>query len=260
MAEQNDSQAVISDILEDVQDEQTSEVEDSQEEETSQEEPTQGEPTITEEQAKAWGLHHSFVGKPIAELGEAYRNLVADYTRKSQRLKELEKQKPSEETQEILDDMPDPVEDLDGFKEWVKKQISNPRRDPEIEAYIQREKEQKILQAIQTQLPDNVDVEGVIREWGQAGYVQNERDLEYWLNHPETFVNSVAMFYTANELRKKQMKEAKLRGDNDVKKTERAIRTKQTSVTELNSEGRARGDKSGVVGELLDDLTFEQQI
>ena len=249
MADEN----VISGILEDVQEEQTSE--ETPNEETQEEQPSQ-EPVITEEQAREWGLHHSFVGKPISELGKAYRNLTADYTRKSQKLKELEK--PSQETQDILDDMPDPVEDIEGFKKWMKKQLSAKRRDPEIEEYIQQEKEAKILAAISSQLPDGVDAGEVIREWGTAGYVQNEQDLNYFLNRPQVFVNSVLTFYKAQELSKKELEQAKKKGDNEVKKVTKALRTKQAKASDLNSETRTR-ETTGIVGEILDDLILEQK-
>lgn len=258
---------VISEILEDVQEEQNlsqQQVESPEEEEQVQDEQAQmeqaqdeqaqeeeqGEPTITEEQAKEWGLHHSFVGKPISELGKAYRNLASDYTRKSQKLKELEK--PSEETQDILDDMPDPVEDLEAFKKWVKAELSKKNRDPELEAYIQREKEEKILNAIQSELPKGVKAEDIIKEWGAQGYVQSESDVQYFVNRPEVFVNSVLTYYKATLADKKS-------GDKKVQKATKALSTNQPNIMDINSESRTGGKGDDLLGEILEDLTIEQQ-
>ncbi len=258
MEQKNDS--IIKEMLDDASLETPVEEEETkanEEAETQEEESATNneEPVITEEQAREWGLHHSFVGKPISELGKAYRNLTADYTRKSQKLKELEK--PDKETQEVLDDMPDPIEDIDGFKKWVKQQLAKDKVNPEIEAYIQREKEERILSAIKEKLPKDVNVEDVIKQWGMAGYVQDEKDYNYFMSRPEVFVNSVTTFYKAQELAQKEIEEAKKRGDYEVNKTARAFKKKE-DVTSLNSSPR-KTKKSGLVGELVNDLALEQK-
>ena len=187
-----------------------------EEEETESEESEDSTPLITEKIAKEAGLPKELVGKPIDELGKSYRNLLTDYTKKSSELAELKKVQvkdtPKETEKELsIDEMPDPIEDIEGFREWMKRYDAQSRNrlKKELEPIETAKKAQTVKDTfdnIADAVGKNVDIKSLIDEWGEHSEL-SESDYEIYLSNPKRLIKPVIDFYYAKAYKQQLMKQ-----------------------------------------------------
>jgi len=246
--------------------------------------------TITEEFAKKAGLPTSFVGKSMDELPKAIRNLQANYTQKSQALSELGKKveqleksimsqatkAEKEETKEIIEEIPDPVTDRQGFNRWLENRDKRKESDLEkkigdmfekkfgnqiktVEDYTNKQRENQIMTSIMDSVDEGTDVDNLILEWGEANGVRgNDEEIKYWFNHPEQMAKSVINFYKASKFEELSLKKEKEIGDEVVKKTSKTIKEiNQKKSTDLNSVKRESKESKDPLMETLIDMVSE---
>lgn len=248
--------------------------------EEPQEQGTQDEQAISEEFAEKYGLPKWMVGKPMDELGKSYHNINKEFTQRSQELSQMRKEvdnlkqqmtekadtkKEKEEVKDIFESMPDPVEDDEGFKKWLKEMYNDAQSKAEeralqkiqkqyepIQQEYQAQKEQQIRNNIESETGENLN--DILPQWAKDMGIQSEEEVQMWLNKPDLMVKSVNNWHQAKQYQ--SLQKSKQDGDAQVGKTKNALKDQKGS--ELNSNDR-QTKKKGVVSELLDDLEFEQQ-
>ena len=253
-AAENATSNLMKGILNELEDEQT-EKELEEEEEATEEAETEDEQTekeleekspeavITPEMAKAWGLPKEMAGKPIEEAGKSYRNLLAEFTKKNAELAELKKvKKPESDIEEI----PDPLEDLEGFKSWVKqfKESMTGTVEENVKPIQEARKAQAIkesLDNIQSKLPKDVDVSQLLNEWGDYNEL-SEDDYQEYLDNPKRFVKPVIDFYYAKEYKAK-LKQAEKKSKDLFIKSQR----NEQADTSINTYNKSRPEESNDV-------------
>lgn len=136
-------------------------------------EANESEPEIlTEEDVKEMGLGKGFVGKPISILKDVYREQNKQFTQMKMTVSDIQKQfedfkkvdltqKEMKEVQEKVDEklpeMPDPMDDPEGFKVWQQK------RDDLLESKIIKKFESKLKESDNSQT-----VQELVREKNAA--------------------------------------------------------------------------------------------
>lgn len=282
------SQMIDDEVVESPQTEETPK-EETPKEETSETvnevtEETQEELLITEELAKSFGVSKSFIGKPIEELAKSHKEALKWGTENSQQLKEMSKQleelksglnqKQVESAQEVVEDelgdMPDPVDDPKGFKDYMKSfkkalrdeaikeakaQIEN---DPSIKTaqdLAAKQSEEMTLKLIQSSLGEDEKADEVLQNWFEANekYVPQLMESGIYKNNPEKLANDILQFHKANSF--DALKSAQ---DSDTKlkihqKTKENLARVKPSMTKSSTSPRTETKNGGLVSEMLEE-------
>lgn len=182
----------------------------SEEEEQSKDDSS---PVVTEELAEQFPVLKAYVGKPMTEIAKAYQSLQSDYTRKAQKLKEIEKQqgKPQKDFAKMVESLPDPTFDFDAWKEGFKKIVSEMHgsKEEELEQIRISVNEQKlekarrqVLQMFSEVLPENTSVEHILASYKQERGDAGMKYLESLANTDlKLFVSAVTDYYNALQVR-----------------------------------------------------------
>lgn len=287
MPEQAQS-TLINDLLADSQEEQVQEeVVDEKPEETHEEKVVEKseENVITAELAKEYGLQAWMIGKPISELGKAYKNLNAEFTRRNQKQSELEKKvseleskmlaqadsrAEKQEIKDLFDEMPDPVEKLPEFRKWMKNVISNTKTEAEtnlmkkiegsltkVDEFNSTQRQTQIYESIQSALPEDANVDDLIVEWGQAnGIIGDEESINYFLNRPKLMTNSIVAFYESKDYKNLKSDLDKKVGDEVVTKTKKTLQDVKSKKADLATAKRIepKVERSSLMQDVLDSL------
>lgn len=227
---------------------------------------------ITQKFAIEAGLPKSMIGKPMSEMAKAYKNLNAEFTKKSQGLSELGRKidalenqfsqqattkAEKQEIQETFEDIPDPVSEPEKFKAYMKNR--DKARESEIEKRILNTIEAKLnpaLQGIQNQELQNnreliiksihefagkdVDVGSLINMWAEDLGLSDEDSLAY-LKNPQRLIKSLKHFWDATTLQETLLKKTKEVGDKNVEKVVEKIKTaKEKKPSDLNTNQRTK--------------------
>lgn len=170
------------------EEEEVSEEEEQSEEEDSQEEEEQPEVTdspkeefvITDDMIKQYPTLKSYRGKGGTDLARAYDNLVREYSRRNQELAELKK-KPQQvsKSEEVIDKMPDPLDDPEGWEKWDERRIA--RLKEELKADLMNE-----VKTHTTPKPEDVaerNAKFIYAELEkQLPNIPVQSAMEYWIN------------------------------------------------------------------------------
>lgn len=277
MAEQAERSTLMQDLHESV-DSQNDQADEIVEKETEVEAVEKDQDSlVSEEFAKDAGLPVEFVGKSMKEVSKAIRKLNAGYTQKSQALSELSKKveqleksitsqaatvAEKEKAQEVIDEIPDPVTDRQGFNKWLENRDKRKETELEkkigdmfeskfgsqlktVEEYTTKQRENQIMTTIMESVEEGTDVDDLILEWAKEYGVQgNDTEIDYWMKHPEKMAKSVITFHESRQYKVLSQKDAKQVGDEAVKKASKLIKETQTKkATDLNSVKRESNEK-----------------
>jgi len=211
---------------------------------------------MTEEFVEANGLPNFFVGKPFDELAKSYSHANRKL---SQLPPKHEKAAPPQE-QEPQEDMPDPVEDLDAYKQWLQKRFNQIREDarkealqqvtPELEV-VARMKQQEQIAYINSQLlkefsPD--EIEEISKEYLQMPGVQ-EYKIPIYREHPDLLIQDLTLFGKA----KKLPNMAKAKGKEVVDRLAQQVKT-SAPVKSPSIVKPSGGQTRSSIDDIADDL------
>lgn len=215
---------------------------------------------ITEKIAKEAGLPKELIGKPIDELGKSYRNLLADYTKKASELAELKKVQvkdtPKEAEKELsIDEMPDPIEDIEGFKEWMKRYDaqSKSRLKQELKPIEDAKRAQSVKDTfdnIADAVGKNVDIKTLIDEWGEHSGL-SEEDYEIYTSNPKRLIKPVIDYYYAKAYKQQLMKQKAKTNEAEILK-QKSIKPDGAKLVSYSKGTRQAEDTA--VQRLLKDL------
>jgi hypothetical protein len=290
---QAQSTSIVSEILETLPEEINTpeeQVDESEVEEPEIEQDKPAESQITEEFARQYGLATWMIGKPMSELGRAYKNLNTDYTKKNKerseiekRLGQLEQQQLSQamtkaeklEVKDVFENMPDPLENPKEFKSFLKNALKNAETEAEknllgkiqkeispqigqIQQFTQNQRIQQISEQLQSVIPEGVNLDELVISWGQENELIGDLDaIDYFISKPKIMVNSILKFYEAkqyNELKSNVDKEVKEKSAQELVKNIKSVKSKKTS--DLNTQIRTKDDSesSQLVKDILENL------
>ena len=222
----------------------------------------QGEPQVqqavmTEDFVKMNGLPNFFVGKPFEELAKSY----------SHANRKLSQLPPKNETkvapQEPLpqdDEIPDPVEDFEGFKKWYKEsnkrmqeeavQIALSRVNPELEV-VSRMKQQEQIAYIEKELSKEFSAEEI--QAISKEYLEStpgiESKIPLYQANPDMLIYDLTLYGKA----KKLPELAKRNGQEAVNKIAQTINKVQPVKTPSIVKPQSQKNSS-VIDEIADDL------
>lgn len=284
MSNSNETQ---SEIIKDL--EEQSGLVDEQPVEESQETKSEGlsednakdeQPKITEDFAKEYGLPDWMVDKPMTDLGKSYKELNKKFTQTSQEFSQVRKDLESiksqmiddagskEEKKEVKDafqEMPDPIDEPEEFREWIGETIQSARSEAKTEALKEIQKQYEPIQQEYNQKREEQvrkDIEGqtgesadeVLKAFGEAN-IKSQDDVEWYLQRPETLVAHAVAFHKARVF--DSLQSSKSKGDREVKKSQKAHEIHNKKLNELNTNERKASDKPSIVSEIAESL--EQQ-
>lgn len=252
-------------------------VEEVKEEEEPQETDSD---VITEEYVKEAGLPESFVGKKFSDgtIAKHIKSLTGEFTKKSQKASELEKRLESleakmtegktkqekEEVKDLFEKMPDPLDNPDQFKAWMKDALNEAETKAEKRALEKVESEygnikkdsaerkrEEFLDNLKQKLPTDVDPIEAIDEWAEkSGWVKTQEDIDYFLGRPAKMIDLVTDYYAQKE----GLDKVREKGDDKLERVKKNL--KSTTGSELNTHER-KTKEGGVLADLADDLALK---
>lgn len=212
------------------------------------------EPTITEEFAKRHGLPKGFVGKPIEEIGKAYKEANKTISKLGQERANLEKQiseisnKTTKSTfKEKLDELPDPIDDLEGFREKMAVLLEEVREASKPQP---KSPEEVFIAELSSRLPKGVDIEQLIEDfrWDNEDEIA-EMQSEYQ-KAPRLLVRDIVKYHTQKEKEKDSKQSTKEKHEKVVNKFE-----KPKTSSNISSQSRVQPQESSLIKEMLENLT-----
>lgn len=236
---------------------------------------------ITKEFVEKYGLSKHLVGKPIDELGNSYSNMIKKDTKISQEMAQLREQveslkatkseeiKAEQQTIEELGEIPDPVDDIDAYRKWMKEFKTNLKAEvlSEINPKLQKAEElttndliTETIDLIKQGLPEGTDPKEVLAE-----YIRENKD--YFDELIGTKIGRTPQSLAKETLRdfksKAFDKNSKLTDEEIVKRAseiaQQQLKKKvgSTKVTDMNTNSRALPSK-GLVADIISDLEAEK--
>lgn len=272
----------ISDTADESVEEPTEQVEETESSETS-EEAKEDEEVITEELAKRFGVSATFIGKPLDELANAFKETKKNYTQTRQEISELKKdfeklqsQKAEikEETGIDVSDLPDPLDDMEGFKSSLAKLLAGKASDrdalkkelrnellQELESEIAPAKElavrnrtDEVMKAIQSGLPKGEDAKKIAELWTEENQemltMYKEAGWSPYAVNPSLMVKDILKFYKSNAY-DSLSKEKKKAIDKEV---ENRLKKKSEIEPSVKNTSERTEQKSSIMSEIADDL------
>lgn len=201
------------------------------EEEGEQDQDSDEEVTISAELVKAYGLPREFVGKPIKAIFDSYKNLRTEYQKvtqlkntKQSEEKLEERQKPKPTLADRLNDLPDTLDP--DYNKALLNLIAESQKDA-VESVLEKlqpmlkpaqdmvkeTRMQKILSEIESQLPEDVDVDELLQEFKN----ENEDDFEIltqvYSRNPMRLVKDVLNFHKLRSLEGNEGKKSRKKAD-----------------------------------------------
>lgn len=193
--------------------ENTEEPKDSEESKDSQE-PEKGkeqsEPVVDDSIIEQFPYLRSYYGKPLKQVAVAYGHLVRELTKAKMELSELKKSK----TEVKLDEVPDPIEDPEGFKKWYAAEQQRIREEALQEAKLQAQPQVDWVGEVKKYLPPEADVNKVLNSFRNFNalrfyneYGQIRPEIERFYNeHPEVLIEEIRNHYLlASQAEKNKM-------------------------------------------------------
>ena len=286
MAEKTVTQELIEDIegneSENLQNEETGKIE--QKEEIQKEE---SESVISEEMVKELGLSNSFIGKPIKELGKSYVELlklegkrgndIADLRNQVNVLQEQatkkEEKKAIEETKDEFGEMPDPIDDPQAYKDWMKsfkKNLISEMKEEilkELSPALKRTEHLSTkemigdtIELIQKGLPDGENAEEVLKEY----IAENKEYFEELLSSGKGRTPQSLAKETIKDFKAKQFDKQNKLTDEEIKQIasdkarEQLVKKNETTKSSnLNTNSREI-KKDSLVSEIVREMEQEQ--
>ena len=288
MAEKTVTQEIIDDIEGNDSDNLHSSV-DGEETENKQKEEIQkeeSESVISEEMVKELGLSNTFIGKPIKELGKSHLELQKAYSKQGNDIGELRKQieilqeqatkkeekQAIKETKDEFGEMPDPIDDPDGYKVWMKEfktnLISEMKEEilKELSPALKRTEHLSTkemigdtIEIIQKSLPDGENALDVLNEY----VAENKEYFEELLSSgkgrtPESLAKETIRDYKAKQFDKQnKLTDEEIKKIASDKAREQLIKKNEaTKSSNLNTNSR-ENKKSSIISDIVRDLEQE---
>lgn len=303
MPEQTTAQEILNDLeneegltppAQEVQPEGPEVIEEPVKEEVKEEKP-KDEPSaqvITKEFVEKHGLSKHLVGKPIDELGNSYSNMIKQDTKLSQELAQLrgtvedlkvqatktEQKAAIEETVGELGEIPDPVDDIDGYKAWMKGFTTNLKTEMKAEIraevlkeigpglqQVQKQAEDNLvgdtISLIKAGLPDDVDAKEILSE-----YIKENKDYFDEListgigRTPESLAKEALRDFKAKSFDKnnKLTDEEIVKRASEIAQAQLKKKVKNTKTTDMNTSSRELSGK-GLAADIVRDLEAEKE-
>lgn len=241
---------------------------------------------ITKEFVEKHGLSKHLVGKPIDELGNSYSNMIKQDTKLSQELAQLRgtveelkaqttktvEKAAITETIEELGEMPDPVDDIDGYKAWMKEFKTNLKAEIRADVLkefgpglqqVQKQSEDNLvgdtLNLIKEGLPDDADPKEVLSE-----YIKENKDYFDEListgrgRTPESLAKEALRDFKAKSFDKnnKLTDEEIVKRASEIAQAQLKKKVKNTKTTDMNTNSREMTGK-GMAADIVRDLEAE---
>lgn len=238
---------------------------------------------ITKEFVEKHGLSKHLVGKPIDELGNSYSNMIKQDTKLSQELAQLRgtveelkaqttktvEKAAITETIEELGEMPDPVDDIDGYKAWMKEFKTNLKAEIRADVLkefgpglqqVQKQSEDNLvgdtLNLIKEGLPDDADPKEVLSE-----YIKENKDYFDEListgrgRTPESLAKEALRDFKAKSFDKnnKLTDEEIVKRASEIAQAQLKKKVKNTKTTDMNTNSREMTGK-GMAADIVRDL------
>lgn len=199
-------------------------------------EATKDVPQVTIELAKQYGLSKNFVGKPLEEVLKAYSEANKTISRlggeNSKLKKQLSEPPPKED---ITDDFPDPIDDIEGFKKALNEKIKSlsVKETP-------KDKGQEFIEQLSEKLPD-VNIKELLTDF----QFENEEELleyaEDYQNNPKLLMKEIIKFHNTREKQKTDEEERKKKVENKHQKVENKFNV-QKKASDFASRSREEED------------------
>jgi hypothetical protein len=218
-------------------------------------------PIIDDEMIKKNPVLRSYYGKPVTALGDAYQSLVSKYTKDSQTLKELEKKLAvlSRPKEDDLSDMPDPQDEPEKYKQWLKDRDKRNQDYGKQEAQKEPEPQVDVVAGLAQFLPKDTDVNAVIESWAnnnayrlydQMGNLKPEMASLY-NKDPNIFYQEVTEYYNRAVKDSKTTEEVKKEGHKKLQKDFKKARASKKNMPKANVQAVPRGTELSQEEEML---------
>ncbi len=285
MADNTIVQEIVNDI-EGVESDNLQNEETETKEQTKEIQKEKSESVITEELVKELGLSNSFIGKPIKELGKSYVELlklegkrgndIADLRNQVNVLQEQatkkEEKQAIKETKDEFGEMPDPIDDPDGYKVWMKEfktnLISEMKEEilKELSPALKRTEHLSTkemigdtIELIQKGLPDGENAEEVLKEY----ISENKEYFEELLSSGKGRTPQSLAKETIKDFKAKQFDRQNKLTDEEIKKIasdkarEQLVKKNDTTKSSnLNTNSREI-KKTSLVSEIVREMEQE---
>jgi hypothetical protein len=211
------------------------------------------EPTVTEEFAREYGLPKGFIGKPYDEIGKAYKEANKTISKLGQEKSNLEKQingigdkKTENNYRKKLDELPDPIDDLEGWKEGMAKiyedleNLTKPQPKSPEEVFVAE---------LSSRLPKGTDIDKLIEDFRWDNEDEIEQFKGQYANAPLLLARDIVKYHNSRQKEIESKQNAKVKHEKTVEKFD-----KRKTASSVSSQSRQTAPQSDLLSSMLDSL------